>query len=120
MCPWPWWCGWSWVAGPPSRGGSGGIQQPGWPLLAQHAWRLRSLMKVFDAAIRNLAAKGASQVIQLDNKAAARFGKGIHLSKRDIGSIRFVPASQAVPETEYLGRVGGGQVSPPPGHFLNG
>jgi len=29
-------------------------------LLPQHAWRLRSLMNVLDAAIRNLVAKGAS------------------------------------------------------------
>jgi hypothetical protein len=53
----PWWCGWSSAAGPPSRGGPAGIQQPGWPLLPQQAWRLRSLRKALDAAIRNLAAK---------------------------------------------------------------
>jgi hypothetical protein len=48
------------VAVPPSRGGSAAIQQPGWPLLPQQAWCLRSLMKVLDAAIRNLAANEAS------------------------------------------------------------
>jgi hypothetical protein len=52
--------GWSPVAGPPSWGGSAGIQQPGWPLLLQEAWCLRNLMKVLDTAIRNFAAKGAS------------------------------------------------------------
>ena len=48
------------MAWPPSRGGSADIQQPGWPLLPQQAWWWRSLMKVFDTAIRNLTAKGAS------------------------------------------------------------
>jgi hypothetical protein len=57
------------VAVPPSRGGSAGIQQPGWPWLPQHAWRLRSFMRVLDAAIRNLVAKGASYVVQLENMA---------------------------------------------------
>ena len=36
----------------------GGIQQPGWPLLPQHACCLRSLMRVFEIVIRNLVAKG--------------------------------------------------------------
>jgi len=57
------------VAGPPARGGSAGIQQPGWPWLPQQPCRLRSLTKVLDAAIRNLAANEASQVAQLENKA---------------------------------------------------
>jgi hypothetical protein len=46
--------------GPTLTGGSAGIQQPGWPWLPQQPWWLRSLTKVLDAAIRNLAASGAS------------------------------------------------------------
>ena len=57
------------MAGSPSRGGSVGIQQPGWPWWPQQDWRLLSLMKVLDAAIRNLVAKGASYVVQLENMA---------------------------------------------------
>jgi hypothetical protein len=50
-------------------GGLAGIQQPGWPWLPQQPCRIRSLTKVLEAAIRNLAANGASQVAQLENKA---------------------------------------------------
>jgi len=50
-----------WRANPsPLRGGSAGIQHPGWPLLPQHTWRLRDLIKVLEATIRNLVTKEAS------------------------------------------------------------
>ena len=57
------------MARPPSRGGSGGTQQPGWPWLPQHAWWWRSLTKVLETAIRSFAANEASYVDQFEKKA---------------------------------------------------
>ena len=81
------------MAGPPSRGGSAGIQQPGWPLLPQQAWCLRSLMKVLDAAIRNLLANEASQVVQLEKKAPGLdFGRGSSPGSGITQTLRRMPS----------------------------
>jgi len=58
------------VAAPPAPGGSAGIQQPGWPLLPQQLWCLRSLIKVLEAASRIFAANEASYVAQFEKKTA--------------------------------------------------
>jgi hypothetical protein len=61
--------GWSLTPGPPARGGSAGIQQPGCPLLPQQACRRRTLISVLETAILSFCGKGASYVPQFEKNA---------------------------------------------------